>query len=112
MHPETRQGATLKRGDELPSRQIGDTGADRFTSDTAVRTCQSERVVQRDATRGERIADDVRATIKGRLAIRRPEVLRWSVQLAVVARPAQYLQVRRIKPPFPALRQRINVIHI
>lgn len=58
LHPETRHG-----GDRGSSRQFGD--MDRFTADTAKRTGQSERKVQRDAERGKRVADDVLAEIAG-----------------------------------------------
>jgi hypothetical protein len=45
LHPETRHGG------ERASRQVGDlqTETNRFTADTAVKTGQSERTVQRDA---------------------------------------------------------------
>ena len=50
LHPET------KHGSPGVSRQVGDTqersSESRFTADTAARTGQSERSVQRDATRG------------------------------------------------------------
>jgi len=54
LHPETVHGATLKKGD-APSRQLGDSGTDRFTTDTAETTGRAERSVQRDAERGEKI---------------------------------------------------------
>ncbi|MGJ0453465.1 MAG: hypothetical protein ACR65T_09610 [Methylocystis sp.] len=57
LHPETKREATLKRGQEFPSRQVGETGADRFTADTAAKTGQSERAVQRDAERGKKISE-------------------------------------------------------
>lgn len=57
IHPETRHG-----GDRGASRKIGDTA--RFTADTATRTGRSERDVQRDATRDERIDEDGRAQKK------------------------------------------------
>jgi hypothetical protein len=54
LHPET------KHGSPSVSRQVGDTrersGIDRFTSDTAAKTGQSERAIQRDAERGEKIS--------------------------------------------------------
>jgi ParB family transcriptional regulator, chromosome partitioning protein len=50
LHPETRNGAKNER-EEL--RQLGEVKAERFTSDTAKKTGQSERKVQRDASRGE-----------------------------------------------------------
>jgi len=52
LHPETRQGGDRR---SEASRQVGDL-VDRFTADTATRTGQSERSVQRDAHRGEKIA--------------------------------------------------------
>lgn len=36
-HPETVREATLKRGNESPSRQVGETAPPRFTADTAAR---------------------------------------------------------------------------
>ncbi|WP_374322861.1 ParB N-terminal domain-containing protein [Brevundimonas sp.] len=66
LHPETRREATLKRGDEAPSRQVGETGKPaRFTADTAAATGQSERAVQRDAERGEKVSDDALSMIRG-----------------------------------------------
>ena len=63
LHPETRHGTPGV------SRQVGDTrervSADRFTADTATRTGRSERDVQRDARRGERISDDALEAIRG-----------------------------------------------
>lgn len=64
LHPETRQGAPGV------SRQVGDTrerSADtpRFTADTASATGQSERAVQRDAERGDKVSDEAIALIKG-----------------------------------------------
>ena len=41
LHPETKREATLKRGQELPSRQLGETGFDRLTADTAAMIGQS-----------------------------------------------------------------------
>lgn len=55
LHPETRH--EVFKGNQHASRQIGDKQpADRFTSDTASKTGESERVVQRNAERGERIS--------------------------------------------------------
>lgn len=60
-HPEARHG-----GDRRSSRQVGDLNdADRFTADTAAKTGRSERAIQRDATRGERVAEDVLAALAG-----------------------------------------------
>ncbi|MHA6687026.1 ParB/RepB/Spo0J family partition protein [Mesorhizobium sp. A556] len=66
LHPETKRESTLKRGDELPSRQVGETGpVDRFTAETAAATGRSERAVQRDAERGEKVIDEAANLIRG-----------------------------------------------
>lgn len=55
LHPETKNGATKERS---TLRQIGEVSkADRFTADASEKTGIAERVIQRDATRGERIYD-------------------------------------------------------
>lgn len=59
LHPETRHG-----GDRA-SCQLGDLKSDRFTADTATKTGQSERTIQRDASRGERVAPEVLSSIAG-----------------------------------------------
>ncbi len=60
LHPETRHG-----GDRA-SRQLGDLKEpDRFTADTAAKTGRSERAVQRDAERGEKVIDEVLDLIRG-----------------------------------------------
>lgn len=58
LHPETRQGGVGRGGykdDKLSS----------FSADTAARTGRSERSIQREARRGERIAADVLDAIAG-----------------------------------------------
>jgi hypothetical protein len=50
---EVKYPETVHGGDRRSSRQVGDLKADRFTSDTAKKTGQSERKVQRDAQRGD-----------------------------------------------------------
>lgn len=62
LHPETRNGVTGGGHNQL--RQVGE-AAPRFTADTAKRTGHSERSVQRDAARGERIHPEVIAQIQG-----------------------------------------------
>lgn len=50
--PNRPEGRRIK---QRSSRQVGDKQvADRFTADTAAKTGQSERAIQRDAERGER----------------------------------------------------------
>lgn len=62
LHPETVHGANQ----HSRSRQVGDSSeAPRFTADTAAATGQSERAVQRDAERGEKVSDEALAMIKG-----------------------------------------------
>jgi uncharacterized ParB-like nuclease family protein len=64
LHPETRHGAIGGGHDQ--SRKLCDSAkAERFTGDTAARTSRSERAVQLDATRGEKIVEDVLETIMG-----------------------------------------------
>lgn len=58
LFPETKHG-----GDRDPSRQVGD--LPRFTADTAKATGSSERVVQRDAERGQKILPEVMDLIAG-----------------------------------------------
>jgi hypothetical protein len=53
LHPETKHGA-VGNGREK-GRQLGDSTSDRFTADTAAKTGESERTVQRNAERGEKI---------------------------------------------------------
>lgn len=68
LYPETRRGA-VGRGGYENSRQVGDYSEsaepERFTSNTAAVTGQSERSVQRDAERGEKVLDEVLDLIRG-----------------------------------------------
>lgn len=51
LHPETRNG----ENQHSRVRQVGEgTAADRFTADTASKTGESERTIQRNAERGEK----------------------------------------------------------
>jgi ParB family chromosome partitioning protein len=68
LHPETRHGA-IGNGREK-GRQVGDSTADRFSADTALRTGRSERDVQRDASRGERVTEEALAVVTGTAADR------------------------------------------
>jgi len=66
LHPETRATSAGGEGRHKDTRrQIGDDTSPRFTADTAAKTGHSERVIQRDAERGNKISDDVLAGIKG-----------------------------------------------
>lgn len=63
LHPETAHGSPGV------SRQVGDTHdrseAERFTAETSEATGRSERAVQRDAERGEKISERALAAISG-----------------------------------------------
>ncbi len=66
LHPETaatRDGGEGRRSQTR--RQLGDDTAKRFTADTAANTGKSERVIQRDAERGEKIDERALESIKG-----------------------------------------------
>jgi len=68
LHPEVQHGGARS---EPASRQVGDLNqpappqAERFTADTARQTGTSERTVQREAERGEKISPDVLELIRG-----------------------------------------------
>ncbi|MCG7360814.1 hypothetical protein MHZ93_06065 [Roseomonas sp. ACRSG] len=62
LHPETRHGA-IGNGREKSGQDGHST--ERFTADTAGKTGQSERVVRRDATRGERVSEDAMEVMRG-----------------------------------------------
>lgn len=60
LHPET------KHGGDRASRQVGDlTETARFTADTAAAVGKSERVVQRDAERGEKVCEEALNLVRG-----------------------------------------------
>lgn len=60
-HEETRHGANQ----HTRSRKLCDSSPPRFTEDTSLKTGRSERIVQMDAERGAKIADDVIQVIRG-----------------------------------------------
>ena len=61
LHPEAAHGSNQ----HTRSRQVGESSDPaRFTADTAAKTGQSERVVQRDAERGEKVCDEAMALIR------------------------------------------------
>lgn len=65
LHPETRHGAI--GGNREQSRQVGDSApkAERFTKATADATGSSERTVQREAERGEKIGEEALRKVAG-----------------------------------------------
>lgn len=61
-HPETKLG----ENQHTRARKVcGTTPAERFTADTAAKTGKSERAVQLDTRRGEKIAPEVLAEVRG-----------------------------------------------
>src|SRR3954467_3188725 len=64
LHPETRHGA-IGGGHDQGRKPCDSAKAERFTADTAAHTSRSERAVQLDAARGEKIAEDVLEAVKG-----------------------------------------------
>lgn len=67
LHPETKHGATGGTNVGKGRTEVAKlaTSVDRFTSETAKKTGQSERAIQRDAARGKKIAPDVLQGIEG-----------------------------------------------
>lgn len=67
LHPETAAGSSQAAGMNAAQergRQVGD-DVDRFTTNTAKATGQSERTVQRDAERGQKVAEAVLDLVRG-----------------------------------------------
>jgi ParB family transcriptional regulator, chromosome partitioning protein len=62
LHPETKHGGDRK-SDQVAN--LATRSDDRFTADTAAKTGQSERVIQRDAERGSKISEKVLSLVKG-----------------------------------------------
>ena len=100
LHPETGQGAPGV------SRQVGDTrersDVERFTANTAKATGQSERAVQRDAERGEKIYEAAFAQIKGTaldtgVFLDKLKKLTPSEQMVVVKRELAWLKEQNRK---------------
>lgn len=66
LHPEARAGAVRARAaNEAMGNNVGEENAPTFSADTSARTGQSERLVQLNAERGAKIADDVLDFIRG-----------------------------------------------
>lgn len=61
LHPETRNGVIGALARHTPDKLAGAS----FTADTAAKTGQSERAIQRDAERGEKVIPEVLAMITG-----------------------------------------------
>lgn len=59
LHPETRHG------ENQWSRQVGESTVERFTSETATAIGKSERAVQRDAERGEKVCEEALNLVRG-----------------------------------------------
>lgn len=63
LHPETRVGAFNQH--TAAARQVGDEQIERFSSEVSSATGRSERAVQRDAERGEKVAAEVIDMVRG-----------------------------------------------
>lgn len=61
LHPETRLG----ENQHSRVRQLGEPTSDRFTADTAAKTGQSERAIQRDAERGTKVCAEALEILHG-----------------------------------------------
>lgn len=66
LHPETRRGVAGAHASNAAQGNASAKLAPAFTADTAARSGQSERSVQRDAERGEKVAEDVLDMLAGR----------------------------------------------
>lgn len=63
LHPETKHGGEREKG---ASRKLCDLTSDkRFTADTAAKTGKSERSVQLDVERGEKVSEQALETVRG-----------------------------------------------
>jgi len=62
LHPETKVGSLNQH---TAGRKVCDEHTPRFTADTATKTGQSERVIQRDDQRGKNIDQEVLTQIAG-----------------------------------------------
>jgi ParB family transcriptional regulator, chromosome partitioning protein len=107
LHPETAHG-----GDRKSSRQVGDLNEPaRFTADTAAKTGQSERAVQRDAERGEKITPAALEKVKNtaldtgvyldKLKKVAPEKQVETVERDLATPPGKSETVSHIEPPAP-----------
>lgn len=66
LHPEAKAGAVRARAaNETMGHNVGDNLASTFSADTAKKTGQSERLIQRDAERGAKVIDEVLDLIRG-----------------------------------------------
>lgn len=61
LHPETRNGVIGATARHAPAK-LADAS---FTADTAAKTGQSKRAIQRDAERGEKVCDEAMSLIRG-----------------------------------------------
>lgn len=95
LHPET------KHGGDRASRQLGDLNdADRFTADTAAKTGQSERAIQRDAERGSKISERALQLVKG-TALDRGQYLDRLKAIPIEKQEAQVKQDLTPRKPVP-----------
>jgi ParB family transcriptional regulator, chromosome partitioning protein len=108
LHPETKHGGNLE-GAGVANLATPETP--RFTADTAAKTGQSERAVQRDAERGEKITPAALEKIKGtrldtgvyldKLKKVAPEKQVETVERDLATPPGKSETVSHIEPPAP-----------
>jgi hypothetical protein len=110
LHPETK--STSKGGPgraKQTRRQNGDESVDRFTKDTAKKTGKSERTIQREVERGEKVGGVVLADIAGTSLDKGDEIdalakLSEDEQIALAerAKAGEKVTARKITPVVPA----------
>lgn len=104
-NPETAHG-----GDRTASRQIGDLKDEngrRFSSATALATGQSERTIQRDAERGEKISEQALRMLRGTAADKGVVLDRLKglpEHMQIVVAEAELAEIRRKQVEAKALR--------
>jgi ParB family chromosome partitioning protein len=99
LHPETRHG----ENQHTRSCQLGnsETETKRFTADTAAKTGQSERVIQRDAARGDKVSPDVLAKVAG-TKLDTGKTLDELASIPKDAQPARLMEIAERKAVKPA----------
>jgi ParB-like chromosome segregation protein Spo0J len=105
LHPETRPTSDGGGGrNNATRRQLGDDIASRFTSDAAASIGKSERVIQRDAERGEKISEEALRLVKGTRLDKGKDL----DDLKKVPREKQVAWVeRRLKEPAPSKKTKV-----
>lgn len=112
LHPETALG----ENQHTRVRQLGEgSEAERFTANTAKATGQSERAVQRDAERGEKVYEGAFALIKGTpldtgVFLDKLKKLTPSEQMVVAKRELAYLKQQQRESAKKGIARRVRVV--